>query len=78
MALGLFRRWSTEDLQTLFENASATMLAGTNRVVAEVSAGDVTSRKEFMIDNKTFWEELNAELDSRDGSRVTRTSIRYV
>lgn len=81
MALGLFRHWSLTDLQTLKSDAITAMLDGKNRVVSAAGAGDVNVTKEWNIESKVFWEELNYALEllapGTYTPKVTRTAIAY-
>ena len=82
MALGIFRHLTLVQVQTLHADAAAALIAGKNRVYSSISANDVTVTKEWAIDNKTFWEELNYALEllspSSYKTRTRRTVPRYV
>lgn len=82
MALGIFKHVPLATLITLQSDATAALLAGKNRIVSSAGSGDVNVTKEFQLDNKVFWDELNWALEYNSPSayapKVKRTSIRYV
>lgn len=82
MALGLFRHVPAATLVQLHAEATAAILAGKNRIVSSAGSGDVNVTKEYQLDNKVFWEELNWALEyNSPGSyspKVRRTVIKYV
>lgn len=82
MALGLFRHIPAATLVTLHSEATAALLAGKNRIVTTAGSGDVNVTKEWQIDNKVFWEELNWALEQTSPAgyppKVRRTVIKYV
>lgn len=82
MALGLFKHVSVANLQTLHADATAALLAGKNRIVSSAGSGDVNVTKEFQLDNKIFWDELNWALEYKSPAayppKMRRTIARYV
>ena len=82
MALGIFKHVPLATLQTLHTDATAALLAGKNRIVSAAGSGDVNVTKEFQLDNKVFWEELNWALEyNSPGSyspKIRRTMVKYV
>jgi len=82
VALGLFKHVSVATLAQLHSEATAALLAGKNRIVSSAGSGDVNVTKEYQLDNKVFWEELNWALEyNSPGSytpKVRRTITRYV
>ena len=82
MALGIFKHVPLATLITLQSDATAALLAGKNRIVSSAGSGDVNVTKEFQLDNKVFWDELNWALEYNSASsytpKVRRTIIRYV
>ena len=82
MALGLFKHVSLANLQTLHADATAALLAGKNRIVSSAGSGDVNVTKEYQLDNKVFWDELNWALEYLSPAsytpKVRRTITKYV
>lgn len=80
---GLFRHWSLEDLQQLFNDARTALLEGKNRVITEAGVENgVSTQKDWNIQSETFWDELNYALEQKSPSSftppITRTLTRYV
>lgn len=82
MALGIFRHLTLVQVQQLHADATTALLANKNRVYSSIGANDVNVTKEWAIDNKTFWDELNYALEllapTTYAGKTTRTVIKYV